>query len=301
MEAEVNLLIERGGERGGVGKGRLSPDPMSPDVILRDRGEGEDGGLPELDADESEMFALEPFLDFLGVEPIDTFGNASYSGMGGGINAISDVGCVGRVDEVGGMGVGERLHVQDGNHCSWLGGGGGGGRRGGGGGGAGRGAGEGGGGGGGGGDGKCGGELGRGLTIARNAAGDGGRAAQAAGGSRTKRKKVVLTVEELERERKRSHLRKCGRCGEPGHTKRTCVSSSHADGQTALDRDEPCTRCDRPMHVHEEGRECSYRTTMNEAPFEVKAGKGAKKAKKGGRKDEGEGTVTGKGGGNGRR
>ena len=305
MEADANLLIERGGERGGVGKGRLSPDPMSPDVILRDRGEGEEGGLPELDADESEMFASLFSGDRFAVEHIpgiDTFGNASdSSGMGGGINAISDVGCVGRVDEVGGMGAGERLHVQDGNHCSWLGGGGGGGRRGGGGGGAGRGAGE--GGGGGGGDGKCGGELGRGLAIARNAVEDGGRAAQGgpAGGSRTKRKKVVLTVEELERERKRSHLRKCGRCGEPGHTKRTCVSSSHADGQTALDRDEPCARCDRPMHVHEEGRECSYRTTMNEAPFEVKAGKGAKKAKKGGRKDEGEGTVTGKGGDNDRR
>jgi hypothetical protein len=55
------------------------------------------------------------------------------------------------------------------------------------------------------------------------------------------------------------------------------------------------------MHVHEEGHECMYRTTMDGAPFEVKAGKGAKKAKKGGRKDEGEGTVTGKGGENDRR
>ena len=141
------------------------------------------------------------------------------------------------------------------------------------------------------------------MAIARNAVEDGGRAAQGgpAGGSRTKRKKVALTVEELERARERSRLRKCGRCGEPGHTVRTCVSSSHADGQTALEGNEPCARCDRPMHVHEEGRECSYRTTMDGAPFEVKEGKGAKKAKKGGRKDGGEGTVTGKGGGNGRR
>jgi hypothetical protein len=120
------------------------------------------------------------------------------------------------------------------------------------------------------------------LAIARNAAEDGGRAAQGgpAGGSRTKRKKVALTVEELERARERSRLRKCGRCGEPGHTVRTCVSSSHKGN-------EPCARCDRPMHVHEEGRECSYRTTMDGAPFEVKEGKGAKKAKKGGRKDGG--------------
>ena len=51
---------------------------------------------------------------------------------------------------------------------------------------------------------------------------------------------------------------KCGRCGGLGHSMRTCMSSSHADGQTVLEGSEPCARCDRPMHVHEEGRRCSY-------------------------------------------
>ena len=103
-----------------------------------------------------------------------------------------------------------------------------------------------------------------------------------------KRKKVVLTAEELERERELTRLRKCGRCGEPGHTVRTCMSTSHIDGETKLKGKELCVRCDRPMHVHDDGRECGYKTRMDGARIEAARadtrgdgdGKGGGKGKK---------------------
>jgi hypothetical protein len=135
----------------------------------------------------------------------------------------------------------------------------------------------------------------QGLTMILAQQGGGGSIGGGVGGAggqpqrKKKRKKVVLTAEELERERELTRLRKCGRCGEPGHTVRTCMSTSHIDGETKLKGKELCVRCGRPMHVHDDGRECGYKTRMDGARIEAARadtrgggtgdGKGKKRAK----------------------
>ena len=89
-----------------------------------------------------------------------------------------------------------------------------------------------------------------------------------------------------------SGARKCGRCGKPNHTSRTCGSKTHADGRTLKTIN--CRRCERPTHAHL--GPCDFKTDIHgrkvTAP-PIKAVSKAKKAGKGrGRKqaavDEGE-------------
>ena len=46
----------------------------------------------------------------------------------------------------------------------------------------------------------------------------------------------------------RGSARKCGRCGRPNHTSRTCSAKTHADGHTLKTIN--CPRCLRPTHAH---------------------------------------------------
>merc|ERR1711924_566830 len=42
--------------------------------------------------------------------------------------------------------------------------------------------------------------------------------------------------------------RKCGRCGRPNHTSRTCNAKTHANGHNLKTIN--CPRCLRPIHAH---------------------------------------------------
>ena len=110
-------------------------------------------------------------------------------------------------------------------------------------------------------------------------------------GAGTKRKKGAAAKRGSATE-EHSGARKCGRCGKPNHTSRTCGSKTHADGRTLKTIN--CRRCERPTHAHL--GPCDFKTDIHgrkvTAP-PIKAVSKAKKAGKGrGRKqaavDEGE-------------
>jgi hypothetical protein len=76
-----------------------------------------------------------------------------------------------------------------------------------------------------------------------------------------------------------SGARKCGRCGKPNHTSRTCVSKTHADGRNLKTIN--CRRCERPTHAHL--GPCDFKTDIHGRKVTAPPIKAVCKAKKTGK------------------